>query len=151
MAADFTQQIRDKARELLESGAVECVIGYETGTDGVGARPAFIYDPSEVSRLIFDNTCSHNLVKYLLNKKGKSTAVVVKGCDSRAVNLLLSEKQIQRDKVYIIGVVCPGVIEWGWNRGSDQLQKRCGWCRQHTPVIYDFLVGEPVAEEQPDE
>ena len=78
MAADFTQQIRDKARKLLESGTVECVIGYETGTDGVSARPAFIYDPSEVDRLVFDNTCSHNLAKYLLNKKGKSTRKTLK-------------------------------------------------------------------------
>ncbi len=151
MAADFTQQIRDKAKELLESGTVECVIGYETGSDGTNARPAFIYDASEVDRLVFDNTCSHNLAKYLLNKKGKSTAVVVKGCDSRAVNLFLSEKQIQRDQVYIIGVVCPGVIEWGWNSKSDQLQKRCNWCRQHNPVIQDFLVGEPVTEQPPEE
>jgi coenzyme F420-reducing hydrogenase beta subunit len=147
MAADFTGQIREKAKELLEQGTVECVIGYETGTDGTSARPAFIYDASEVERLIFDNTCTHNLVKYLLNKKGKSTAVVVKGCDSRALNLLLSERQIERDKVVAIGVVCPGVVEWGWNRRSEQMQKRCDVCRVHTPVVSDFMVGEPVTEE----
>ncbi len=79
MVADFTQQIRDKAKELLEKGTVECVIGYETGSDGFSARPTFIYESAEVERLIFDNTCSHNLVKYLLNKKGKPTAVIVKG------------------------------------------------------------------------
>jgi ferredoxin len=151
MAADFTQQIRDKAKELLESGTVECVIGYETGSDGASARPAFIYDAADVDRLVFDSTCTHNLVKYLLNRKGKSTAIVVKGCDSRALNLLLSERQIQRDQVHAIGVVCPGVVEWGWNRRSDKLQERCGWCRQHTPVISDTLLGEPVTEEAPDE
>ncbi len=151
MGADFTQQIRDKARELLEKGTVECVIGYETGSDGVSARPAFIYDPAAVDRLVFDNTCSHNLVKYLLDKKGRPTAVVVKGCDSRALNLLLSEKQMQRDQVFVIGVVCPSVVEWGWNKRSEQIQKRCDWCRQHTPVVYDFLVGEPVTEEPPAE
>lgn len=151
MAADFTQQIRDKARELLESGTVECVIGYETGSDGAGARPAFIYDAADVDRLVFDNTCTHNLVKYLLNKKGKPTAVVVKGCDSRALNLLLNEKQVQRDQVHAIGVVCPGVVEWGWSKRSDKLQERCGWCRQHAPVVSDFLLGEPVTEQPPDE
>lgn len=151
MAADFTQQIRDKARELLEKGTVECVIGYETGSDGFSARPAFIYKLADVDRLVFDNTCSHNLVKYLLGKKGKPAAVVVKGCDSRALNLLLSEKQLERDKIYVIGVVCPGVVEWGWNRRSQQLQKRCNWCRQHTPVVYDFLAGEPVTEKAPEE
>lgn len=149
MASDFTQQIREKARELLENGTVECVIGYETGSDGISARPAFIYNAAEVERLVFDNTCTHNLVKYLLNRKGKSTAVVVKGCDSRAMNLLLSERQIERDKAFVIGVVCPGIVEWGWNERSEQLQKRCDWCRQHTPVVSDFMVGDPVTEQPP--
>ncbi len=151
MGANLTQPIRDKARELLEKGTVECVIGYETGSDGSNARPVFIYEPGEVERLLFDSTCTHNLVKYLLNKKGKPTAVVVKGCDSRAINLLLNEKQIERDKIFIIGVVCPGVVEWGWNNHSEQLQNRCNLCRQHTPVIFDFLAGEPVTEEPPSE
>lgn len=149
MASDFTQQIREKARELLENGTVECVIGYETGSDGISARPAFIYNAAEIERLVFDNTCTHNLVKYLLNRKGKSTAVVVKGCDSRAMNLLLSERQIERDKAFVIGVVCPGIVEWGWNERSEQLQKRCDWCRQHTPVVSDFMVGDPVTEQPP--
>jgi len=149
METEYTKQIRDKARELLENGTVECVIGYETSTDGINARPAFIYDPADVERLVFDNTCSHNLVKYLLNMKGKPTAVVVKGCDSRALNLLLAEKQLQRDNIYVIGVVCPGVVEWGWNKQSDKLQKRCVLCRQHTPLIHDILLGEPVTEEPP--
>lgn len=149
MASDFTQQIREKARELLKNGTVECVIGYETGSDGISARPAFIYNAAEVERLVFDNTCTHNLVKYLLNKKSKSTAVVVKGCDSRAMNLLLSERQIERGKAFVIGVVCPGIVEWGWNERSEQLQKRCDWCRQHTPVVSDFMVGDPVTEQPP--
>lgn len=151
MESDFAQQIRDKAKELLEKGTVECIIGYETGSNGSSARPAFIYEPAETERLLFDNTCSHNLVKYLLDKKGKPTAVVVKGCDSRAVNLLLSEKQIKRDQIFVIGVVCPGMVEWGWNRHSEQLQNRCNLCRQHTPLVFDFLVGDPVTEEPPPE
>lgn len=146
---DFTQQIRDKAKELLDSGAVECVIGYERATDGVNARPLFAYEPEELDKLIFDQTCTHNLVKYLLNKKDQATAVVVKPCDSKALNLLLNEKQIQREKVFIIGVVCPGIVETKWNQVSQTLQARCQLCRQHTPLIYDFLVGEPPVEELP--
>ncbi|MFC1926932.1 4Fe-4S dicluster domain-containing protein [Chloroflexota bacterium] len=147
MESNFTQQIRDKARELLENGTVECVIGYETGSDGSGARPAFVYEAADAERMVFDNTCTHSLVKYLLNKKNQSVAIVVKGCDSRALNLLLVEKQIERDKVLVIGVVCPRVVEWGWNKRSDKIDDRCNQCRQHTPLVYDFLVGEPVDEE----
>jgi len=142
-----TEQIRNKAKELLESKAVECVIGYERATDGLTARPLFVYEPAEADKLIFDQTCTHNLVKYLFNRKDKATAIVVKPCDSRAINLLLNENQIQRDKLFIIGVVCPGIVEASWNRTSEKLQDACQSCQQHTPVIYDFLVGEPPTSE----
>lgn len=143
------QQIRHKAKELLDSGAVDCVIGYETGSDGVSARPVFIYKSEEVERLVFDNTCTHNLVKYLLDKKDSLTAIVAKPCDALALNLLFGEKQLQREKVFIIGVVCQGIVQVGWNKISQSLQPRCEICTQHTPVVYDFLVGEPVAEPAP--
>ena len=143
----MSQEIRDKARELLETGTVECVIGYERATDGISSRPVFIYQPEDVERLIFDDTCAHNLVKYILPRRTKNTAIVVKPCDSRALNLLLVEKQIEREKLFIIGVVCPGVKEVSWGQASDGLHQACQHCRQHTPVVYDFLVGTP-AEEQ---
>lgn len=146
---NLIQQIRDKAEELLNSKAVECVIGYERATDGVTARPFFVYEPEDIDRLIFDQTCTHNLAKYLLNKKDKSTAIVVKPCDARAVNLLLAEKQIQREKIFIIGVVCPGMVEIRWNQISEILQPRCQLCREHTPLTYDFLAGEPSVEQPP--
>lgn len=139
-------EIRNKAKELLETKTVECVIGYERATDNLTARPAFIYEPSEVDRLIFDETCVHNLSKYLLNRKDKLTAIVVKPCDSRGINLLLNESQLHRENLFIIGVVCSGVKKVRFNHIEDSLQTKCQHCSQHTPVIYDFLVGEPVAE-----
>ena len=120
---DFSEEIRGKAKELLESGTVDCVIGYERATDGVGARPLFVYQPNDIDRLIFDQTCTHNLTKYLLNRKGKATAIVVKPCDSRAINLLINESQIQRDKVSIIGVVCSGVVKEALENTSGELQE----------------------------
>ena len=152
---NLTEEIRQKARELLESKAVDCVVGYERATDGLTARPFFAYEPSEGDRLIFDQTCTHNLTKYLLNRKDKVTGIVVKPCDSRAVNLLLNENQIERDKVFVIGVACPGVVETRWGRAGDELRDACRICQQRTPVVYDFLVGEaptlePAAEVYPD-
>ena len=141
------EQIQAKARELLESKKVDCVIGYGRATDGASARPLFVYDVAEVGKLIFDQTCAHNLTKYLLNRKGKVTAVVAKPCDSRAINVLLNEHQISRDKVYIIGVVCPGGVVTGWKRQADaRLRSACEICQQHTPVVYDYLVGEAAKE-----
>jgi len=144
---NLAEQIRKKTKELLESKTVECVIGYERATDGLTARPLFVYEPEEVGKLIFDQTCTHNLAKYLLDRKDKVTGIVVKPCDSRAINLLLNEHQIKRDKVFIIGVVCPGIADTGWNKTSEKLQAACELCHQHTPPIYDYLVGEPPRSE----
>jgi len=148
---DLMPQIRDKARELLTSGAVDCVIGYERASDGLTARPLFAYEPNDVDKLIFDQTCVHNLARFLVNKRDSTVAIVAKPCDSRAINLLLSEKQIQRERVHVIGVVCPGIVEATWGQIGDKLQTRCQICREHTPLIYDFMVGEPPAEEPPAE
>ncbi len=139
------EEIRAKARELLESETVDCVIGYELGPTG-RVRPAFIYDPDDVDRLVWNEHCDHNLVTYLTRrnkprKKGEevpSTAVVVKPCDSRALRVLLNEKQIQRDKVYVIGVACEGMQN---PDGTPEI--RCMRCDQRVPVLYDVLFGEP--------
>ena len=144
-----TDQIRTKARELLESNKVDCVIGYERATDGKGSRPLFAYSVQDVDRLVFDQTCGQNLVKYLLNRKDKTTAVVVKPCDSRAINLLVNEHQLDRGKVVAIGVVCPGIVKAGPGQPGDRLREACDLCQQRTPVVYDVLIGEPQKAEAP--
>ena len=141
----LTQQIREHARRLLENDEVECVIGYEVGPRG-RVRPAFIYEPDEVDRLIWGTGCVHNLTTYLHDKKkprkrGEEpprVAVVVKPCDSRTLNVLFAERQIDRERIVAIGVACEGVV------GKDgQPATKCGRCTDRTPVVYDVLVGEP--------
>ncbi len=135
----LTQALRDQARQLLEGERVDCVIGYEAAPRG-GARPAFIRDPAKVDRLIWSADCVHNLVTYLHDHKHSRRrgeepsrmAVIVKPCDSRAVNVLLAERQIERERVFVIGVACEGV----------QDANRCTRCTDRVPVIYDVLVGE---------
>lgn len=139
-------QIRNKAKELLETKTVNCVIGYERATDNLTARPVFIYEPSQVNRLIFDKTCVHNLSKYLINRRHKPTGIVAKPCDTRGINLLLNEKQFRRENLFIIGVVCSGINKVRFNQIEDSILTKCQYCPQHTPLIYDFLVGEPVTE-----
>jgi len=144
---NLTEEIVKKARELLEGEKVDCVIGYGRATDELNARPLFVYDAQGADKLIFDQTCTHNLANYLRDRKGKVTGIVVKPCDSRAINLLLNEHQIERDNIFIIGVVCPGIMETGWSKAGEKLRAACEVCRQHTPVIYDYLAGEPPASE----
>jgi coenzyme F420-reducing hydrogenase delta subunit/ferredoxin len=145
--AGKTDAIRAKAKELLTSGEVGCVIGYEVGRRG-RTRPTFVYSAEEAERLVWNPDVSNNLASYLpikLKPKGKEppkkVAVVVKPCDSRAVNVLLAENQFARDQVHVIGVTCEGVRD-----GDGYLQVRCQTCSERSPVVYDTLVGEPPAD-----
>lgn len=141
----LSRELRDHARQFLEDGRVSCVIGYEASPRG-GARPTMVYEPDEADRLIWSETCVHNLVTYLHDKKEPQkrddappdVAVVVKPCDSRALNVLLGEDQIERDHVSVIGVACEGLRD-----DAGELAGRCSRCEDRVPVMYDVLVGTP--------
>ncbi|MEW6567051.1 MAG: 4Fe-4S dicluster domain-containing protein [Chloroflexota bacterium] len=150
-----TEAIRAKAKQLLESGEVECVLGYEVGPRG-RVRPAFIHSADEAARLVWNRGCTHNLAAYLpgalrLARAGapkKRMAVVVKPCDCRAINMLLAENQFARDQVHLVGVVCGGIARGAGSRvvGDDTpLQARCQACSERTPILYDTRIGEPPA------
>ena len=71
--AGKTDAIRSKAKELLTSGEVGCVIGYEVGPRG-RTRPTFVYSAEETGRLVWNPDVSNNLASYLpvkLKPKGK--------------------------------------------------------------------------------
>ena len=105
-----TEKIRELAKELLQSEQVASIIGFKRGTEPYRSTPAFVSSPDECDELIFDCTCTQNLANYLRKRQGK-TAVVVKGCDSRAVAVLCNENQIKRDDLVIIGVPCEGLVD----------------------------------------
>ncbi|KJR96082.1 MAG: dehydrogenase [Peptococcaceae bacterium BRH_c4a] len=106
-------RMREIARDLLESGQVNLVIGYGRGTGILRTTPVFIRKPSDAGQLVYNPLCGNNLVKYLLDQRNKEgrAAVCVKGCDSRAVNRLIQDRQIDREKVYIIGLPCGGILD----------------------------------------
>jgi formate dehydrogenase (coenzyme F420) beta subunit len=146
--------MRRIARELLEAGDVRVVIGWEDGRRG--ARPVFVTDPAAADKLIFDTRCVHNLVTYLnprrdhVQELGK-IALVVKGCDVKAVAGLLREKQIEPGDVVLIGVRCGGVLEENELPSAlaltpDNVAPRCYGCDVREPQHVDHLVGESQPE-----
>ena len=140
----MNNEVQVQARELLNQGEIGCVVGYELGPKG-RVRPAFVYDEAAVERLVWDQTCHHNLVVYLRDqvqryqrKDGPSrVAVVAKPCDVRALNVLIHEGQMTREQVFVIGVACPGMTN------GVGIQEHCQRCKERVPVFYDALVGEP--------
>jgi coenzyme F420-reducing hydrogenase delta subunit/ferredoxin len=145
-----TDAIRAKAKELLASGKVRCVIGYELGPRG-RTRPVFVYTPEEAGRLVWNPDVTNNLTSYLPAKlradlrlrpgaepdtrPPKPVAVVVKPCDSRAINVQLAENLYAREQVYVIGVTCDGIRDRQGN-----LQARCVTCQEVVPVVSDTLI-----------
>lgn len=117
------EKLRDEAKRALGRKEIEYLIGYQAGSYGFRVSAAFINSKEEVDRLIFSPLCALSLVNYLTiegkpplvadEKKGKAgkIAIVVRGCDSRAINQLLAEGGLSRDRLYIIGVACSGVID----------------------------------------
>jgi coenzyme F420-reducing hydrogenase delta subunit/ferredoxin len=148
-----TDAIRARAAELLSSGAVTCVIGYEVGPRG-RTRPSFAYTNEDVQRLVWNPEVTNNLTGYVPVKfkrsplgptePAKPVAVVVKPCDVKAINVQLAENHYTRDQIHIIGVTCEGV------RGDDgNMQARCTTCQDRVPRLYDTLIGEaPVIEKR---
>ncbi|MGA8732185.1 MAG: hypothetical protein WB608_25740 [Terracidiphilus sp.] len=141
-------ELQDLARKLLSEDTVKVVIGYEEGPRGV--RPAFITDPAQADKLIFDNRCVQNLAGYLNPRRKQiavlgKPAVVVKGCDARSIAGMLRENQITRESVVIIAVQCSGVLE---NPGvesdveltSENVSVRCGGCDVCEPKLFDHFI-----------
>ncbi|MBN1223637.1 MAG: 4Fe-4S dicluster domain-containing protein [Candidatus Aminicenantes bacterium] len=112
------EDLKSEVKKALKSGKVKYFIAYEEGTDGYKAIPAFLKDNDNTEKLVWNPGCVHNLTKFLVDEKRRKkrakepdvrpVGLVSKGCDSRAINVLLQEKFITRDDVYILGVSCEG-------------------------------------------
>lgn len=112
-----------EAKKLLKSGKIKYIIGYTQGANGFMPTPAFIKDPESAEALTWNPACVHNLTKFITDEKKRlkndknpdqrPIGIVVKGCDSRAINVLLQEKFIDREDVYLLGVSCEktGVLD----------------------------------------
>lgn len=107
-----TTTLQAAAQRLLAAGEVQQVIGYARGTEGYRSRPFFATSPEACAELLWDATCAPNLANYLRKRPGR-TAVVVKGCDARSVAVLISEHQLVRENLYLLGVPCEGLVELG--------------------------------------
>lgn len=117
------EDLKKEAKQILMENKVKYIIGYKKSANGLMPAPAFIKKPEDVEKLVWDPSCVNNLALYLVDEKRRKTkekepderpvGLVVKGCDSRAINILLQEKFINREDVYILGVSCEntGVLD----------------------------------------
>ncbi|MFQ5900997.1 MAG: 4Fe-4S binding protein [Thermodesulfobacteriota bacterium] len=147
--------LKNKAKELLEKGEVQVVIGYGWGRDKNRTTPVFITDAGEVDKLIFNPLCVNNLSLYYNRKfpdimaMGKP-AIVMKGCDVKSLTVLIQEFQLKREDVVILGVPCRGVVYkqdlWKGELTPQNISPKCIGCDVKNPREYDYLIGEKVNE-----
>lgn len=133
-------ELRQTCRRLLEEGTVRVVIGYSEAASGGAVHPVFVTRPEDVDLLIWNDRCVANLVKYLLRKEVRALgkpAIVVKGCDARALVVLEKESQIDRSQIVAIGMTCAG-----------QNQPKCEACDVATPRFTDVVIGQANSPER---
>ncbi|MDH4226624.1 MAG: 4Fe-4S dicluster domain-containing protein [Deltaproteobacteria bacterium] len=162
--------LRKTAKELLEKGAVKVVIGYGWNRRKTHTTPVFIRKPEDAAKLVFNPLCVNNLSVYLTRKypdvkaMGKA-AIVAKGCDIRNLVVMMSEGQLKREDVHIIGMTCEGMIykQELWPRASDGtadmgaklkpevMPTKCHNCDVRNPHVTDAVIGNKSTFTPPEE
>ena len=168
----FEETLRHLTKKLLREKSVDGVIGYAPGRLPFRTEPIIATRENQLDRLVWNPFCGNNLARYLKYYKNmnQKIALLVKGCDARALQVLLNEEQIGRDRLYLIGLPCRGLInldklkrnfpdsspeDFQWNeegwlyRGQKIdffpfLEDTCQRCRYPNPPVYDILIGETI-------
>lgn len=103
--------IRQKAKELLDSGEVKAVIGYEQGTFG-RPRPLVARRAEQLGKLILDDSCTQNLAgllaKHEIKQLGK-LALVARTTTLRSLLQLMAERQLRDGEVTALVATPEGV------------------------------------------
>jgi hypothetical protein len=103
----------ERAKELLASGQVARVLGWEKGEFWYDLTPAFFETSESLDNFVYSGFSGANLSKYLIGvreQEGK-TLVFLKPCDTLSFNQLLTEHRVDREKVYVIGAGCKGMLD----------------------------------------
>jgi ferredoxin len=151
--------LRKRARELLESSEVSVIIGYEEGTMGK-ARALFVEKPEDSVKLIFDSRCVQNLAAYVTKAEVKNKGRIAIAATlpvMRSIIQLASEFQVSDNNLLVLGITPESkLVEFGnlsevetfvhqhqieierWNFWIDELAPcfKCYACRSACPMCY---------------
>ena len=164
-----------KASELLSNGTVSRVFGWKEGEFSYDVTPAVFESVEELNSFVYNDFCGANFSKYLIKetKKGEGRVLVfLKPCDTYSFNQLLTEHRFDREKVYVVGIPCEGMLSVNNIKAKagdgilnitpvdggvevdtlyngkvvvaldEALSERCAVCKSKKHVAYDELIGE---------
>ncbi len=173
---EYTKKIRETARKLFEDDKVDVFIGYKKGSVPMMNQPVLINNADQVDLLYWDSNCGLNLCNYLTGRTDR-IGIVANGCNSRNIITHITENQVSRDQLYIVGIPCKGMIDHRAVQRAvkqkeileikeqgdtftvkgkdfedtfnkkDYLQLNCSVCTHRNPVIADEVIAPPVEEQ----
>lgn len=165
----------DKAGSLLAAGTVDRVLGWKRGEFAYDVTPALFTSVEALEKdFLWNDFCGANFSKYLIRETAKGDGrvlVFLKPCDTYSFNQLLTEHRFDREKVYVVGVPCDGMLDVNRIRErvdgiaairedadrvvvetlydgeqtfdrAELLPDRCTHCKSKKHVAYDELLGE---------
>lgn len=164
-----------KAAELLCEGRVNRVMGWQKGEFDYDITPAVFRSVEELEKsFVFNGFCAANFSKYLVKETigdAEKVLVFLKPCDTYSFNQLLTEHRFNRDKVYVVGIACDGMIDINKIKNgveaisslefdgdkvaadtlydgritfdrSEVLLERCKNCKSKKHVVFDEILGD---------
>ncbi|MBE5750217.1 MAG: 4Fe-4S ferredoxin [Clostridiales bacterium] len=165
----------EKAIALIAEEKVNRVLGWKAGEFSYDVTPAVFNDAESLKKdFVFTDFCGANFSKYLVKetKKDGKVLVFLKPCDTYSFNQLLTEHRFDREKVYVVGIPCDGMIDENAIKAkvgdgiisvtadgdkikvetlydgvktldkAEVLSERCANCKSKKHVAYDELIGE---------
>lgn len=101
-----------KAKEILDSGKADRVIGWKQGDFYYDVSPA-TFTKDNLDGFVYNSFCGANLSKYLVAecKKPGNIAIFLKPCDSYSFNQLLTEHRIDKDRIWVVAIECQGKLD----------------------------------------
>ena len=155
------QLILERARELMQSGQIQRVLGWEKGEFEHDPTPAFFESEEELQNFCYNDYCGANLSKYLIaaSKLEGKTLVCIKPCDSYSLNQLITEHRVNREKVFVLAVPCPGMLDPVKTEGKDLSQgerkdfllDKCLCCKGPEHKIADETIEGPSLDLAPED
>ena len=138
----ISEEILSKCRSLLEDGAADRVLAWESGEFCYDVTPA-VFTKETLDNMIYDDFCAANQSKYCIaeSKKDGKLIALLKPCDTYSFNQLLKEHRIRRENVFVLGVPCSGKIDPEAARALG-IRGITGAKIEGDQVVFETLYGE---------
>lgn len=149
-------ELKKRAKDLLERTTVGSVFGYTSGTTPNRRRAVIVRSAKDIDGLTLDEYCEENLTNFMLRnnlpKTGEKSAIFANPQAVRSLNILASEGQIELERIVVLEFEVP--VKDGLEEELGKLMKlsprerfkfwkehfsrciKCYACRQSCPMCY---------------